>query len=398
VAVLTLGAGLTSCSGNGSPDSTTTTQAAPSATPDTVPAPSGRLEAPALKLEEVVRLDKPTAMATRPGSLDVFIAEQVGTIRRISADPERGWARDDRAFLDISSRVRAQGERGLLSLVFSSDGRTLFTHYSDTEGDTVVDAWTVGANGVDTNSRRTIFTTPQPFGNHNGGQLAFGPDGFLYLGLGDGGGSSDPGGNAQNTSTVLGAILRIDPDGASAGSTYGIPADNPFRDGGAPEVWAHGLRNPWRFSFDRSTGDLWVADVGEANVEEVNVLPATNGRGAGRGANFGWPVFEGSLSRDERATITAVPPAFEYTHDAGACGVIGGYVYRGAAIPDLNGIYLYGDFCLPGIGGLRARGGVVVAEGPLGIEVPRLTAFGQDQNGELWALSLSGPVYRIVAA
>jgi glucose/arabinose dehydrogenase len=375
------------------PTSSTTSTSAPVA----APGPPGVLEVPALRLEEVVRLDRPVALATRPGSPDVFIAEQAGTIRRISVDPEEGWARDERPFLDLSSRVRAEGERGLLGIAFSPDGRALYTHFTNTEGNTVLDAWAIDTEGVVADSRRTVFTTPQPYANHNGGQIAFGPDGYLYVALGDGGGSGDPDGNAQNTSTVLGSILRLDPDGASGDATYAIPADNPVRDGGAPEVWAWGLRNPWRFSFDRATGDLWIADVGEASIEEVNFLPRTNGALAGRGANLGWPLFEGSLSRTDDAVVAAtLPPIFEYTHDEGGCSVIGGYVYRGSAIDGLQGTYLFGDFCQPALRGLRVTNGAVTAEGPLGIEAPRVTAFGQDQDGEIWVLSHAGPVYRLV--
>lgn len=406
-----------------------------------------------LRLEQVTTLDRPVAFAVRPGNDDVYIAEQAGRVRRISGPstpitttttepPEDGensgegvtnptqpgpaqatpasFTQDqppsspgpptsaqrtgkytlvNSPLLDISGDVRDEGERGLLGMAFSPDGRQLFLHYSDNEGDTVVASWLMTASSVDTSSRRTIFTTPQPFANHNGGQLAFGPDGYLYLGLGDGGGSGDPEGNGQNPDTPLGKVLRIDPDGAADDDGYAIPADNPFASGGgAPETWVWGLRNPWRFSFDRETGDLWLPDVGEKAREEITLLSRADG--LGRGANLGWPLYEGTEAFDTDAEPKdgLVAPLYEYDHDDGSCAVVGGFVYRGSAIEGLVGTYLFGDWCTPEIQGLRVTDGAVSAVGGLGIDVKSLSSFGEDDSGELWVLSQEGGVYRILPA
>jgi hypothetical protein len=375
-------------------------------------------------------------MATRSGSSDVFIAERGGTIRQLSGgdirggeDPAAGgagpddgsdntgealaqivepwnattsaaWRINPRPFLNLAGEVSDGFEQGLLGMVFSPDGRTLYVHYTNTDGDTVVESYRINNNQVDTSSRRLVFTTPQPYANHNGGQLAIGPDGFLYVGLGDGGGAGDPDGNGQDPFTPLGAILRLDPDGADDGATYAVPPGNPFaRGGGAPEVWTWGLRNPWRFSFDSGTGDLWIGDVGQSDIEEINLLRATNGP-AGRGVNLGWPLREGTLAfggNDVPAGADLVDPVFEYRHGDGACSVTGGYVYRGTAIPDLEGMYIFGDWCDPQLRGLIATDGVITAEGTLGLEVPQLTSLGQDRAGELWLLSQEGKVWQLVA-
>lgn len=367
-------------------ESTTSTTSAPD-----VPAVN-------VRLDEVARLSRPTALAYRNGSDDVFVAEQSGRVRRITAEPNGSYRLDPRPVLDISSAVSDEGERGLLGLAFSPDGRQLYLHYTDNDGNTQVVRYEVTSDGVNTASRRVVFSTTQPFANHNGGQLAFGPDGYLYIGLGDGGGAGDPEANAQNPASPLGKVLRIDPDGALGDATYAIPVDNPFADGsgGAPEVWLWGLRNPWRFSFDRATGDLWVADVGQQEIEEVTLLRA--GDPAVAGANLGWPYLEGT--RPYGDTTTSVPdglvaPVFEYTHDPG-CSVIGGFVYRGRAIADLVGTYVFGDWCDPALRMLRVTEDGQVGDGVLGPRVNQLTAFGEDNRGELWALSADGGVYRIV--
>lgn len=390
---------------------TTTTEANGDAgtQPETPPSPPGVLEPVGVRLEEVTKLAKPVAFATRPGSSDVFIAEQRGTVRRLvpqSGQPQPGeppsdgkpFRLIDKPVLDISANVRNQGEQGLLGMTFSPDGRKLFVHYSDSNGDTQVVSYQMGATGADLSTRQRVFSTAQPQQNHNGGQLVFGPDGYLYLGLGDGGGSGDPDNNGQNRGTVLGSVVRIDPDGATGDLRYATPVDNPFAGGGgAPEVWLYGVRNPWRFSFDRLTGDLWLADVGEGDIEEVNLLAARE-QGAGRGANLGWPWFEGSRRfADGEAPDGLVAPVFEYDHDQG-CSVTGGFVYRGSAIEALKGIYVFGDFCSPAIIGIRMADGVVEASGPIGVEVDQTVSFGQDNDGELWVLSHDGPVYRLIAA
>jgi len=374
----------------------------PSAAPDTgvtttAPEP---VEVPAVnvRLDEVARVQRPTALAYRNGSNDVFIAEQSGRVRRILAERDGSYRLDEQPLLDISSEVSDEGERGLLGLAFSPDGRQLYVHYTDNDGDTQLARYTVTSRGVDTASRQVVFTSPQPFANHNGGQIAFGPDGYLYVGLGDGGGAGDPEGNAQDTSSPLGKVLRIDPDGALGDTPYAIPADNPFADGdgGAPEVWLMGLRNPWRFSFDRTTGDLWVADVGQQAMEEVTLLRA--GDPSVAGANLGWPFLEGTMPYgDAVAPDGLVAPVFEYRHDPG-CSVIGGFVYRGQAIPDLAGTYVFGDWCDADLRTLVVNADGRVGNGRLGPRVNQLTALGEDDRGELWALSADGGVYRIVPA
>jgi len=389
----------------------TTTEATSDASngADAGPPPIGVLEPVGARLEEVARLNKPVAFAMRPGGNDVFIGEQAGIIKRLvpqSGEPKPGEPPNDgkpfrvitTPLLDISADVRDQGEQGLLGMTFSPDGRRLFVHYSDNNGDTQVVSYDMTPDGVDLSTRRRVYSTTQPQPNHNGGQLVFGPDGYLYLGLGDGGGFGDPDKNSQNPGTVLGSVLRLDPDGATGQLRYSIPVDNPFAvSGGAPEVWLFGVRNPWRFSFDRLTGDLWLADVGEGEIEEINLLEAQE-PGAGRGANLGWPLFEGSR-RNAQGEVPddLVKPVFEYDHDQG-CSVTGGFVYRGSAIEALRGVYVYGDYCAAPIGGLRVVDGVVQEAGPIGVNVDRTVSFGQDNDGELWILSHDGPVYRLLPA
>ena len=262
----------------------------------------------------------------------------------------------------------------------------------------------MGADRVSSGSRRELLVIDDFAPNHNGGNVTFGPDGFLYWGMGDGGGAGDPTATGQNPGDLLGSLLRIDPDVApeerDAGATYSIPDGNPFRNGGgAPEVWAWGLRNPWRFSFDRATGDLWIADVGQGDIEEIDFLPAQGGTGAGRGANLGWSAVEGDSPFNQGAAPEgAIGPIFSYGHDGGKCSITGGYVYRGAAIPALAGIYVYADFCGGELRGVAQQDGAVDSEGSLDQVVAFPSSFGQDSDGELYVLSLEGPVYRIVPA
>lgn len=381
------------CGGDG-----TSTDADSAADTTTTVAETVELPDVAVRLDEVARVERPTALAFRPGSNDVFIAEQPGRVRRILAEPDGTYELDDEPLLDISSSVSDLGERGLLGLAFSPDGRQLYLHYTDNDGDTQIVRYGVTTRGVDVSSREVVFTTPQPLANHNGGQIAFGPDGYLYIGLGDGGGAGDPERNAQNPQSPLGKVLRIDPDGALDEERYAIPADNPFASGedGAPEVWLLGLRNPWRFSFDRVTGDLWVADVGQSELEEITLLRA--GNPGVPGANLGWPFLEGTRPYGtDPAPDGLVAPIFEYSHDPG-CSVIGGFVYRGRAIEPLVGTYIFGDWCDPELWALRVTSDDRVGAGRLGPRINQLTAFGEDNEGELWAMSADGWVYRLVSA
>jgi glucose/arabinose dehydrogenase len=275
----------------------------------------------------------------------------------------------------------------------------VYINYTGTQGvgDTVIARFRVTANPdiVDPASEQVLLTVEQPFANHNGGQLAFGPDGYFYIGLGDGGGAGDPFNNAQNPSALLGKMLRIEV--SSNTGAYAIPADNPFIGNAAyrPEIWAVGLRNPWRFSFDRETGDLFIADVGESTYEEVNFQPAA---GAG-GANYGWHIMEGlhcyNAAFCDQTGLSL--PVIEYEHVSGNCAITGGYVYRGSLYPALRGVYLYGDFCSGRIWGLKLTG--ATAENRLLLESGMfISAFGEDEDGTIYVADhASGNIYKIIS-
>jgi glucose/arabinose dehydrogenase len=329
----------------------------------------------------------------------LFVVEQRGRIRIL-----RNRALVATPFLDITDRVFAAGsEQGLLGLAFhprfAENGR-FFVNYTDARDDTHIAEFRAasGADTVDPSTERTLLVVEQPFTNHNGGQLAFGPDGFLYIALGDGGSAGDPFGNGQNLGVLLGKLLRIDVDGAAP---YAVPSDNPFvsRAGARPEIWAFGLRNPWRFAFDRLTGDLIIADVGQSSVEEIDAEPAPR-RG---GQNYGWNLTEGS-----RCFIPATNcpregiafPVVEYTHAEG-CSVTGGVVYRGCRMPGYAGTYFYGDFCSGFVSSFRLGGGLPLDQRDRTAELgPRrnLSSFGVDAEGEVYMLELGGAVYQIVPA
>lgn len=370
---------LTACSG------TTTSTSAPPVTSSAV----GQ-RPPEVRLQRVAMLEEPVALAVRPDDSALYIAEKDGKVVAI-----RDGAVDPAPVLDVSSQVSLGGEQGLLGLAFSPDGRSLYVNYTDVDGDTRVVAYGMPGDRADLSSRREVLFVDQPYSNHNGGNLVFGPDGYLYIGLGDGGSGGDPHDNAQSLGTLLGKMLRIDPRPAD-GAPYRIPADNPFvtTPGALPEIWAYGLRNPWRYSFDRATGDLWIGDVGQSAWEEVDRQPASSGGGE----NYGWNVREGSHPYAAGGSLPgAVDPVFDYPHSDGGCVVTGGYIYRGAAIPDLAGTYVFADFCLGAIEGLRLDGDEVVHE-QLGATVQAVSSFGEDAQGELYVLSLAGGVYRLAPA
>ncbi len=349
------------------------------------------------KLTLVVNgLQKPTYLThAGDGSGRLFITEQVGRIRVVVNGQLL-----ERPFLDISSIVGSRAsEQGLLSVAFhpryTSNGH-FFVNYIDVRGDTVVARYTVSAdpNVADPESGAVLLTIDQPYANHNGGQLQFGPDGYLYIGMGDGGSAGDPQNNGQRLDTLLGKLLRIDVDSTFP---YGIPPDNPFRNrnDAKPEIWAYGLRNPWRFSFDRATGDLYIADVGQNAYEEVDFQPATS-RG---GENYGWNFMEGNHpygGRSNRPEFT--PPVAEYSHAEGGCSVTGGYVYRGARLPALTGIYLFGDYCT-GLTWTLYRSAPDRWERRLFLRTNlRISSFGEDEFGELYVLDHAGAVYRLEPA
>lgn len=356
------------------------------------------LEEGALTLELVTdQVSAPVYLTNPPGDdRRLFVLERAGRVRVI-LDGELL----EEPFLDITDQTSSGGERGLLGLAFHPDyavNGLIFVYHTDLAGDTHVVRYTAASDDLaDAASAETVLQVQQPYSNHNGGQIAFGPDGYLYIGLGDGGSGGDPDGNGQDPTTLLGTILRIDVD---SGTPYAVPADNPFASdpAGAGEVWVYGLRNPWRFSFDRVGGDLWIGDVGQASLEEISMQPASS---AG-GENFGWNVMEGTqcFEADSCDTGGLTPPVYEYSHDEG-CSVTGGYVYRGAALPQLVGRYVFGDFCTGFIRTLLLGGGevtdVVDVTDDLGT-VEGLASFGEDSVGELYVVAIEGAVYRVVEA
>ncbi|MPZ72633.1 MAG: sugar dehydrogenase [Nitriliruptorales bacterium] len=361
----------------------TTAVDAPTAAATERPRRQRRLRDIRIELEDVAQLEEPIAMAVRPDDDALYIAERAGRVRAV-----RGGRVDDEAVLDITDRVTAGGERGLLGIAFSPGGDRLYASYTNTDGDTRLDAYPMLGETAAAGRRDELLAVGQPYANHNGGNVVLGPDGNLYLGLGDGGSGGDPEGNAQNPGTLLGKLLRLDPEDGSA------PGDNPFvgDERYQPEVFATGLRNPWRFSFDRDTGDLWIGDVGQNAVEEVNVTPA--GDSAGR--NFGWNLFEGSQPfGGDQPPPGYVEPVVEYPTGAEGCAVTGGYVYRGQTIPALHGAYLYSDYCGGWIRAVRVRDGEVVQEAELAA-AEGVASFGEDAAGELYVLSLNGTVSRLV--
>jgi len=345
-----------------------------------------------LRLEVVADgLDAPVLVTSPPGDPRLFVVEKPGRIRLVDA------AAAHPAFLDITALVGEEGlEQGLLGLAFHpgyADNGRFFVHYTDTGGRSVVAGYRVSADPdrADPESIRVLLVEEQPRRNHNGGMIAFGPDGHLYVAFGDGGGAGDPFDHGQRPETRLGAILRLDVDGPD-GSL--VPPDNPFAAaGGAPEVWAYGLRNPWRFSFDG--GLLYIADVGQSAWEEVNVVGA-----AAAGLNFGWPILEGEecFAAPGCSTDGLEMPVLVYSHAEG-CSVTGGYVYRGAAIPELDGHYFYGDWCGGWIRSFRYRDGEAVDRADwsedLG-DVGRVVSFGIDSSGEVYVVVQEGLVFRLV--
>ncbi|MGK2948326.1 MAG: PQQ-dependent sugar dehydrogenase [Acidimicrobiales bacterium] len=400
------------CSSGGDDDAEGTTTTAPTSstapveeTTTTAALAEGTLDTVNVSTLEVAELDEPIAMAVRPGSPDLYVAEKAGRIRLIKVTERDGtdqvtYQLQNTPLLDISDDVLDDGEQGFLGMVFSTDGRKIYVSYSnrgDGAGHVVEYELGDGAS-IDARSARELLVVEQPFANHNGGHLAIGPDGYLYVGLGDGGSGGDPAGNGQDPSTLLGSILRIDPEQPDLeGPPYAIPAGNPF-DGedGRAEIWLYGVRNPWRFSFDHSTGDLWVADVGQNAFEEINRLSADGGFDAGRGANLGWNEMEATHPFDGGENPDgAVLPIFEYGRDDG-CSVTGGYVYRGEEIPGLVGTYLYADLCVPGLRGLQLDSGTVIDTRTWDLPVEQAYSFGQDDDGELYVLLGSGPVLKLI--
>lgn len=404
--LLALALGIVACAGlsnvppiSVAPTAPPTPSAAPPAAAEPTVVPASPAFAPVLSLPDastaawvpvVSGLRQPVDLQ-HAGDGRLFVVEKPGVIRILRAgqlDPE--------PFLDLRDRVGSgSSEQGLLGLAFHprfAETGALFVNYTDGAGDTVIARFTASGERADPASATVLLRIPQPFANHNGGSMAFGPDAYLYIGTGDGGSAGDPLGNGQSLNTLLGKLLRLDVDG---GEPYAIPADNPFAGNGDayPEIWAFGLRNPWRFAFDHQTGDLYVGDVGQNQWEEIDVLPA----GTPGGANFGWNVREGLHAYADNGTSGFVDPVAEYGHDQG-CSVTGGKVVRDAALPEWQGTYLYGDFCSGRVWGLRRPADGAWLNGLLFETGMGISAFGEDAAGQVYLLDYGGAIYRLAPA
>jgi glucose/arabinose dehydrogenase len=353
---------------------------------------------PGVRLVQVGRFEQPVAVTGAPGDPGrVFVVQRAGQVMLLLNGHTQ-----PRPFLDIAGAVEAQGsdEQGLLGLAFAPDYATSGVFYVD---------YTVPGNDIEVVQYRRAAGNPNlastasarlllridhhAYSNHNGGQLAFGPEGDLYIGVGDGGSEDDPAGNGQNTDTLLGKILRVDP---ASGGGYSIPRSNPFvgQAGRRPEIWAYGLRNPWRFSFDRASGALIIGDVGQDLQEEVDFAPA----GTGAGANYGWSIWEGQRRNKPGDAPHAVFPSLVALHSDGYCAIIGGYVVRDRSLPSLYGRYLFGDYCRAPIESVALHHGHAGGLRETGLRVSATSSFGEDAARHIYIASLDGPLYRIVQA
>jgi len=346
-----------------------------------------------MRLETVPgRFDSPVHLASPPGDRRLFVVEQAGRIRIVSNGTMLRTP-----FLDISSRVKSGGEQGLLSVAFHPQYRAngyFFVNFTDLKGDTHVERFRVSSNPdlADLGSARLVLKIDQPYSNHNGGLIMFGPDGMLYIGMGDGGSGGDPHRHGQDPRSLLGKMLRINVSGAEP---YTIPKGNPFANGagGRPEIWATGVRNPWRFSFDRTSGMLFIADVGQNKLEEINAVPWRR-----VGVNYGWNIMEGTdcygIGGCSRTRLQL--PVHEYRHSGGACSVTGGSVYRGAKVPAIAGDYFYSDYCAGWLRSFRLANGSASDHRQWKIDgIGNITSFGEDGLGELYIVSQNGRVYRM---
>ncbi|MFJ3300498.1 PQQ-dependent sugar dehydrogenase [Streptomyces bacillaris] len=339
---------------------------------------------PQVVLTEVARAQGPSAGAAGPDGR-VWIAERAGTVRILGDDGLSD------PVLDISAETTTDGERGLLGVAFAPEFTHFYISYTDLEGTSTIDEFAVEDGELRSDTRRTVLTQEQPYANHNGGEIKFGPDGYLYIAFGDGGSGGDPHGNGQNLDTLLGKLLRIDPRGAVP---YAVPADNPFvaDENARDEIWSYGLRNPWRFSFDAGTGDLLIGDVGQSEWEEIDWAPADS-KG---GENYGWSSMEGNHPfRGGTEPANHVPPVHEYDRSGLGCSVTGGFVYRGEAIADLAGSYVYSDYCDGTLRTLKIENGEVTAEGDLGVQGGEVISFVEAGDGELYVLSIGGQIHRL---
>ncbi|MCL8012888.1 PQQ-dependent sugar dehydrogenase [Streptomyces sp. AS02] len=341
-------------------------------------------QAAKVALKEVATARNPTAGTAGPGGT-IWIAERAGTVRVLD---DQGLGEP---VLDISGDTTTDGERGLLGVTFDKGFAHFYVSFTNLQGTSTVDEFAVRDGKIQPDTRRTVLTQTQPYANHNGGDITFGPDGYLYIAFGDGGAGGDPHGNGQNLDTLLGKLLRIDPSGAEP---YAIPPDNPFVDdpNAKDEIWAYGLRNPWRFSFDAGTGDLLIGDVGQSAWEEIDWAPASS-KG---GENYGWSRMEGNHPfRGGTEPANHVPPIHEYDRNGLGCSVTGGFVYRGTAIPDLRGQYVFSDYCDGTLRTLQMENGKVTGVGDLAVDGGSVVSFVQGGDGELYVLDLGGRVSRV---
>ena len=411
-AVVALAAG---CSGDDTSGSTSTTKARDGSTSSTSTTADGDGTARAPLDATPVRLvsldldaNDPIDLAYRSDSTSLLVAERGGTVREAQRAGD-GFRFTDEPVIDLTAAVGSTDmERGLLGIAVAPDGEHLYVSYTEaSHGDSRIDEYGLsgedGSLRADPDTRRQLVAIEQPFPNHNGGSLRFGPDGMLYAGFGDGGAADDPEGHGQARNTLLGKILRIDPSAPD-----GIPADNPFVGGDAdlsdaqPLIWATGLRNPWRIDFDPANGDLWIGDVGQNRIEEIDRLVADGDRPAGYGANLGWDLFEGTerFESPDPAPGPAsegpfVTPILTYSHDEGGCSVTGGVVVRDPRLAGLDGAFLYSDFCAGGVRAVRPSTGDSIDTADLGLEIGSVVSFARGHEGEVYVISMSDGVHRI---
>jgi glucose/arabinose dehydrogenase len=384
------------CGGGGDGEAATRSTAARPAT--TAPAPPATIRstpaqaaATGARLRRIGTFSAPTYVTSPPGDEHrLFVVQRGGSVVELRDGRRAG------TYLRVSTTT--DGERGLLSMAFAPDfaqSGLLYVYYTARNGAVRVDEFHAApdADRVDDGSQRRVLSIRHPENNHNGGQLQFGPDGLLYVGVGDGGSEGDPHRYGQDLGVLYGKLLRLDPR-ASGGRPYTVPADNPFVDrrGARPEIYSYGLRNPWRFSFDRTTGAIAIGDVGQDRIEEIDYEP----RGEAAGRNFGWSVFEGRSRYNAGSAPGAVPPVVQHTHAAGWCSIVGGYVVRDPTVPALDGRYVYGDLCQRRLYAARLRTNGA-SDRRTRLRVADLVSFGEDAAGHVYAVSLDGPVYRLDA-
>jgi glucose/arabinose dehydrogenase len=370
----------TAPAGTGSETATTVAQPAG-------PPTQAELNRVTVRLDRVARLREPVALAVAGDNATLYAGERAGRVWVI-----RDGRLDPSPLLDLTAEVSVEGEGGLLGVAVAPDSRQLYVSFTDRRRAVRLIGVAVDGRGADPASRREILAVTQPSIRHHGGGIVFGPDGLLWLGLGDGSLGGDPTDAAQSLATLRGKLLRLDPS-PTGKRGYRVPATNPFvgRRGARPEIVAYGLRNPWRFSFDRATGDLWIGDVGQNIVEEIDRVTLR----LAAGANFGWNRLEGRRRFHGRHPPRAVPPLHQYNHDDGRCAVVGGYVYRGTQLRGLQGAYVYGDVCDGRVRALAGASGQPLRHRDLGLRLPGLVSFAESHTGELYALTLAGGVHRL---